>query len=497
VSGEAFGAPGIPPTWTSSAKDLVTTSLGSSRVWATVGFGILNEVYWPATGTPQIRDLGFVVAGRGAWYEVKRERRYSLSTPSPGVPLAHVVHDGHGYRLTLEFLPDTLRDVVLVAYRLEGDGWTLYPLIAPHVGGSGYGNTAWVDGEALLAASGGHALCLLSEPGFSRGSAGFVGRSDGWQDFAENGRMTWEFDRAENGNVALLGELSETSGLLALGLAESPEGARSLAAAALVEGYETVRTRFVSGWSAWAESLNLPGGTGEHAPEALLSAAVLKAHEDRTFPGAVVASLSIPWGNSSDSMGGYHLVWARDAVEAGLALLAVGDEESARCMLAYLAATQRPDGHWYQSFFPDGRPFWTGIQLDEVGFPIVFAAKLRELGVADSGVASMVRRAAGYLAREGPISAQDRWEENPGASPFTLAVEVAALVAGASWLDGADREHALALADYWNERIEDWTYVTGTALALEQGVPGYYVRIAPAPGAGGLRGRVEVKEPLR
>src|SRR6185437_421878 len=146
----AFGAPGIGPTWTSSAKDLVTTALGPSRLWATVGFGILNEVYWPATGLPQIRDLGFIVAGAEGWFEVKRVNHYEVSTPAPHVPLPCAVHEGEGYRLTLEFLPAPLRDALLVCYRLEGDGLRLYPLLAPHLGGSGHGNSAWI-GDGLYA----------------------------------------------------------------------------------------------------------------------------------------------------------------------------------------------------------------------------------------------------------------------------------------------------------------------------------------------------------
>ncbi|HEY5020605.1 MAG TPA: hypothetical protein VII17_06270, partial [Steroidobacteraceae bacterium] len=59
MSGEAFGAPGLAPTWCSSDKDFVTTALGSSQLWATIGHGIINEVYWPSTGEPQIRDFGF------------------------------------------------------------------------------------------------------------------------------------------------------------------------------------------------------------------------------------------------------------------------------------------------------------------------------------------------------------------------------------------------------------------------------------------------------
>lgn len=490
---DAFGWPGIPPAWTSSAKDAVTTALGPSRVWATVGFGILNEVYWPSTGRPQVRDLGFIVAGEDGWVEVKRTQRYTLETPSPCVPLPRVVHEGEGYRLALEFLPDPLRDVLLVAYNLEADGRKLYPLLAPHLGGGGGGNTAWVE-RGLRAVKDGQALALLSSVPFLRASAGYVGASDGWQDFARNGAMTWEFPWAKDGNVALMGELPSGEGVLALGFAVTPEGAGTLAGSALAEGFAPVRERFLAGWEAWRDGLSLPRGRAELRNEALLSAAVLKVHEDRTFPGATVASLSVPWGFAHDDAGGYHLVWARDAVETGLALLAIGDREGARRMLSYLAATQGADGCWSQNFYPDGRPFWTGIQLDEVGFPIVLAAKLRELGVTESSsIAPMVRAAAGYLARNGPLSQQDRWEENPGASPFTLAVEVAALVAAADWLEGTDRDYALALADCWNERVEEWTYAEGTELAGRYGVHGHYVRIGPSLGEGGLCGRVEVR----
>jgi glucoamylase len=490
--GSAFGAPGIAPTWTSSAKDLVSTALGPGRIWVTVGFGIVNEVYWPATGSPQIRDLGFIVAGPEDWFEVKRVNRYRISTPRPDVPLPRIVHEGPGYRLTLEVLPAALRDVLLVVYRLEGEQLRLYPLLAPHLEGSGAGNSAWVD-DALFASRGAHALCLLADGGFERASAGYVGFSDGWQDFARNGRMTWEFEQASDGNVALMGELRRAEGTLALGFAESPAGARTLAASALAEGYEPIRDRFLRGWRRWARALHLPPAAPELRRQARLSAAVLKIHEDRTYPGAIVASLSIPWGQRSDDPGGYHLVWARDAVEAGLALLAAGDRASASRTLAYLAATQAADGHWSQNFYPDGRRYWTGVQLDEVGFPILLAAKLRELGEPERPlIGQMVRRAAAYLARCGPLSPQDRWEENAGASPFTLAVEVAALVAAAAWLEGAEREYALQLADSWNERIEEWTYVEHTDLAAAHDVRGYYVRIGPPPGAGGLRGCVEV-----
>ncbi len=486
----AFGKPGIAPTWSSSAKDLVTTALGPSRIWATLGYGIVNEVYWPATGEPQIRDLGFILAREGEWIELKRAQRYTVTWPKPYVPLPRVVHEGPDYRFTLEVVPDPLRDVLLISYVLEGP-YQVYVLLAPHLAGSGLHNTAWVDGN-LFAQGGDRALALLATGPFARASAGYVGASDGWQDFAKSGRMTYTFGRAEDGNVALTGELALSAGALALGFSEIPEGARTLAASSLAEGFEVARARFVADWERWGATLQLPAPTPGLADEAFLSATMLKVHEDRTFPGAVVASLSIPWGNSSDSRGGYHLVWTRDAVESAFALLAVGQREDAERMLAYLISTQRADGHWYQNFYPDGRPFWDGVQLDETGFPILLAAKLLEEGSLPPDEApAMVRRAAGYIACAGPASPQDRWEDDTeGANPFTLAVEVAALVAAAQSLEAKDREYALSLADCWNERIEEWCYVQDTDLARRVGVPGYYVRIAP-PGRFGLADRIE------
>ena len=486
---------GIPPTWSSSSKDIVLTSLGPSRIWATMGYGIVNEVYFPTTGQPQIRDLGFIVAREGEWHEVKRVNRYTISLPKPYVPLPTVVHRGDGYTLRLEVLCDPNRETLLIRYMLRGKGFRLYPLLATHLGPNSGDNTAWVQDGALFAAGAPEYLCMCADTAFVRTSVGYVGESDGWQDFSRNGRMTWQNQRAEHGNVALMAELGTTSGVLAVGFAETAEGASTRARSSLAEGFPALRDSFLAAWSDWGQKIRLPRSSPAVKKVAHLSAAVLKVHDDKSYPGAAVASLSIPWGSSRDDLGGYHLVWARDAVEVGFGLLAVGQVKDAREMLAYLIATQLPDGRWSQNMFPDGRPYWTGIQLDEVGFPILLAAKLRELGLLDDlrGVTDMVRGAASYLARFGPISPQDRWEENAGSSPFTLAVEVAALVAAAGFLEPGDAEYALSLADYWNERLESWTYAEGTEMATEAGVDGYYVRIAPTDRENGLRGAVTVR----
>ncbi|HEX7101376.1 MAG TPA: hypothetical protein VF201_01910, partial [Nitrolancea sp.] len=142
----APGAPGIYPAWTSSAKDGVSASLGGSRVWLTIGRGILNEVYWPRVDSPQIRDLGFIVAdGKGYWSEVKRDSEYELITPQAGVPAYSAIHHTDRYTLRLDFCPDGERDVVLIRARLDGPPeLKLYPLLAPHLGNTGFSNTAWV-----------------------------------------------------------------------------------------------------------------------------------------------------------------------------------------------------------------------------------------------------------------------------------------------------------------------------------------------------------------
>jgi glucoamylase len=78
------------------------------------------------------------------------------------------------------------------------------------------------------------------------------------------------------------------------------------------------------------------------------------------------------------------------------------------------------------------------------------------------------------------------------ANPFTLAVAIAALVAGAAWLEPAERDYALSLADDWNERLESFCFVTDTPLAKRRGVTGYYVRLAAPEKDGGLTGRVHL-----
>jgi glucoamylase len=207
----------------------------------------------------------------------------------------------------------------------------------------------------------------------------------------------------------------------------------------------------------------------------------LKIHEDRTYRGALVASMAVPWGEANHSRGGYHLVWARDLVESAGALIALGALDEARDVLAYLTATQQADGHWLQNQWLGGTPFWQGVQLDESAFPVLLAAALKEKNaLADLPVRDMVMRALRFIVREGPVTVQDRWEEDAGINAFTLAVTISALVEGAALLDGKAAELALMVADDWNAHIESWCWVENTPLCAQLGVSGYYLRAAPA-----------------
>ena len=174
MNSKAFGAPGIAPTWCSSDKDFVTTSLGSSRLWATIGHGIINEVYWPSTGEPQIRDFGFYLVGNGRWIDLKRVSAYQLSTPGPYLPALTITHHGQDYELSLEVLPDPRRDVLLVRYTLMGD-YRLVILLAPHLGSTGRDNSAWIDDGLGFASGAGLSLCLAADPPLTQFSCGYVG----------------------------------------------------------------------------------------------------------------------------------------------------------------------------------------------------------------------------------------------------------------------------------------------------------------------------------
>ncbi len=502
----APGQPGISPRWTSSAKSGVGTALGaSSLLWFTISHGIVNEVYHPHIDRAAIRDLGLIVTDGSEFFsEEKRHARHEISNLAEGVPafrLVNTCRQGR-YRLEKEVFADPQRSVLLQRIRfvpLQGvlADYRLYVLLAPHLGNQGRGNTAWVGSykgvPMLLAQRGNQALTLASSVPWCKRSAGYVGVSDGWQDLNRHKRMAWTFSRAEDGNVALTGELDLRAGepiVLSLAFGPNPVEAGQRALDSLEADFDTMLAGYVKDWQAWQDSLQpIPSVVPDEPDLFYVSTAVLKTHESKQFPGGIIASLSIPWGSTKgdDAIGGYHLVWPRDLVETAGGLLAAGAHEEARRVLSYLEATQEADGHWLQNMWLDGTPYWRGVQMDETAFPILLVDLAWRCGAITAADVSrlwpMVHKAVAYLARNGPVTQQDRWEEDPGYSPFTLAVEIAAMLAAA---DLAEREGYANIATYlrqtadtWNAAIEAWIYVSGTDLAQMVGVDGYYVRIAP------------------
>jgi len=491
---EAPGAPGFSLNWCTGAKQAVGTSLGTARVWFTVGQGILNEVYYPRVDLPQIRDLGFIVAdGRGFWQEVKQLEESRVEFVRPGIPAVTSTHRHRTFTLTQRIATESNRDTILIELDLTGDpGLELYVLLAPHLGGTGRDNRAEVAcyrGRRVLWAEQGPFGLALAVAGADQrdalgvASAGYTGVSDGWQDFASNGRMGWQYQHAGPGNVALCARVPGRC-VLALGFGSSCEAAATLALSSLCQPFEKVWQEQIEEWQRWHLGCRLPDGL-DALPAAVrdqvhTSAMVLRTHCDQTFRGAMVASMSIPWGEYAEERPGYHLVWSRDLVECAGALLAFGAEREAREVLRYLIATQRSDGSWFQNQWLGGRPFWRGIQLDEVAFPVLLAGTLADRDALDGiEVADMVHRALGFVLRNGPVSQQDRWEENSGVNTFTVAVCIAAMVGGARFLPAAQEALVLEIADYWNARLDDWTAVRDSPLDRQFKLRGHYLRITP------------------
>ncbi len=504
----APGWPGIQPRWTSSAKEGVGTSASyQSRVWFTISHGILNEVYYPRIDQANTRDMEFLVADGDQYFsEEKRDTLRRISPLEQGVPAYKLVNSckkGH-YRLTKTVITDPERDVLLqkvhfdpVKGRLEDYG--VYALLAPHIANRGYGNHGWVGGykgiPMLFAQREGTALALASSSPFKRMSCGYVGFSDGWQDINANKKMTWTYTSAPDGNIALTAELDllacDGESVTALAFGRTPQEAGQQARNALLKDFDSVQQAFVGGWlESYSKTVNLGRKYESGFDLYRVSNTVLRTHEEKSYPGAVIASLSIPWGFSKgdDDIGGYHLIWPRDLAHAAGGLIASGDVAHAKESLLYLMSTQEEDGHWLQNMWLDGSPYWGGVQMDETAFPILVADHLKRLDALTGFDAwPMIQRAAAYLARNGPVTQQDRWEEDGGYSPFTLAAETAALLAAAEF---AEQKGDFGLANYlretadiWNENIERWTYVAETELAKKVGVKGYYVRISPANGS--------------
>jgi glucoamylase len=495
----AFGRPGTAPRWTSSSKDGVGTAYSAPcQVWYTISYGILNEIYYPTIDRPQVRDLQFLVTdGDGLFHEERRDLVNRIDGLDEDILGYHLVNsDPAGrYRIVKDVIADPHQPCVLLRAAVEGD-WAdrleVFALLAPHLEVGGWGNSArvlTVGGKKVLVAWKGETwLAMGTDVGFTRASCGFVGASDGWQDLHDNGRLDWEFDEATDGNVALIGQVPSPATGFTLGVAfgSSAHSAITRLAQSLAVPFDDHCGRFVDQWRrARHGAPDLRAASKDDGRLYRISRNLLLAHEDKTFAGAMIASASIPWGNAKgdEDLGGYHLVWTRDMVQSVTALLSAGDSATALRALVYLACSQQADGGFAQNFWLDGTPYWRGVQLDEVAFPVILAWRLWKMGgLRHFDPFPMVAACARFLAMRGPATEQERWEECGGYSPSTLAATITGLVCAADFTaargQGASSRFLLDCADFLESHLERWTVTT--AGSLVPGVRRHYVRINPA-----------------
>lgn len=503
--GEAPGAPGLEPRWTSSAKDVVGTAYStSSKIWWTISHGTINEIYSPTIDRPQVRDLELLITDGATFvHEEKRDLEHTfayLAAESPAVRIVNRDHEGR-YTITKQIISDPHAPVLLMHVRFSGDPALLrklkvFALLAPRLEVGGAQNSGRVLDVAgrrvLLAWKGTSALAMTVDCGFTRASCGFVGTSDGYQDVTRHFGMDWNYGSALNGNIALTGEIDVPENpdfVLAVGLGAGAHSALTRTMGSLNTPFERQMRRFIEQWERVKPIVDLSGAAQDGGKLLKCSDGVLLTHEDKTFAGAFIASASIPWGQSRSDvdLGGYHLVWTRDMVQTATALLASGRTETASRALVYLACTQKADGGFAQNFWVDGTPYWSGVQLDETAFPIILAWRLWKVGALGGfDVFPFVERAAAFLIRNAPVTQQERWEECAGYSPSTLAVVITALVCAAEM---ARARHApkLALfveeqADWIESHLEDWTTTNAGVLLLE--VREHYMRIRPSEQSG-------------
>ncbi len=497
-SEHAPGAPGLEPRWSSSSKVGIGTAYHTScRVWFTLSHGIINEIYWPTIDRPQVRDCGFLITdGETFVHEEKRDLKRSVEYPEKDCLYYRLTNeDPNGrYKLVKDVIADPHRDVVLMHCRLEIQDESLkgklrvFALLAPHLDGGGSDNSGGVcdfAGRKLLRAERGRSfLAFGCEPDFVKRSAGYVGQSDGWQDIMHNREMAWEYCEATDGNIALTGEVDLSQGLewtCAVALSASSVHCGTSLLQSLAVPFEEHRREYCNQWrrAEIKPENDLSSHTGDNGSIARLSRCVLLAHEDKVFTGAIIASLSIPWGEErgDGELGGYHLVWTRDLVQSASALLASGQVATARHALIWLSCIQQPDGSFPQNSWMDGKPYWSGLQLDETAAPALLAWRLwRANGLKEFSPRTVLKRSARFLMLQGPVTQQERWEEQSGYSPSTLAVVIAGLVCISEFAGMAEdtevQSFILDYADWMNAHVDEWC-------ACSVDTP-HYLRITPA-----------------
>jgi glucoamylase len=506
AQGVAPGGPGGNSDWLPANKTGFGTSYTTaSNVWFTLQGGRLSEVYYPRLDTPSVRNLDFVVTDGQSFAIRAQDASTSTRLVNPESLTYQIVNTdtANRWRLTTTYVTDPSRTTLLINVEftsLNGQPYQLYAVYQPRLNNpllnAPLNESGVTQGNALLAsdalmqvASG-----LVASPAFTETSNGYLGTSDGWTDLSQHYQLTAQYSSASDGTVVQTGRLPLT-GLwgsrhvtLALGLASAESAALDTANASLGAGFDQVSEAYAKGWDHYLDSLNNPPPTLFTKNQRQLyavSAMVIAASEDKTHRGAFIASPTMPWGfgtgldSPSDA---YHLVWSRDLYEMVTALIADGDLAAAGRALDFLFnVQQKSDGSFPQNSKVDGTPVWGGLQLDEVGDPIILAYKL---GRKDATTWSHVKQAADFLVNfvstEGypaPYTPGERWENQSGYSPSSTASEIAGLVCAADIAqangDATAAQLYLTTADSWQSQLEKWMVTTNGPFSK---LP-YYLRL--------------------
>nr|WP_157576348.1 glycoside hydrolase family 15 protein [Pseudoalteromonas sp. SW0106-04] len=549
-SDSAPGAPGDKPFWAYSGKTGIGTSYEAyqqgryddnsatgtvSKVWFSLAKGMITETMFGLIHQAQIRDMQFIVSG--ADFVVAESDGLSnsveyLDVDPQGRPtsLAYRVtsEDSQGrFRIIKDIFtdPDAQSLMVRVRFQANEPGLRAHVQVNPYVNNDGVDDRAKVAGDALIAYSGAHYLSLQSAKGLNDGSVGFVGQSDRYSQLKARGEFTrYQSTGEQAGNVAMsatLGEISENSQFdLVLSYGSSEQEALAQGQKTLKRGYDTVLSHYngdgdAIGWQDYLQSLQLErlyDASTDGGKLLNTSALVLKAQEDKTHAGALIASLSNPWGDTvaaEQGHTGYKAVWVRDFYQVAMAFLAMGDTQTAKAAFNYLPKVQvredtpgnQGDTGWFlQKTHVDGELEWVGVQLDQTAMPIMLAWKLYKGGVLSKNelaqwYRTMLQPAADFLVDGGlakilwndtqitpPYTQQERWEEQAGYSPSTTAAVVAGLVsAGEIAKLSGDTDNAqryLATAKQYEQDIEALMFTSKGTLTGEASDGRYFVRIA-------------------
>ena len=528
----ATDGPGALSHFDLARKDCLGTARNTtSRVWYTVANGVLSDVYFPTADNTNVETLQFVVTDGQTFTDLQsRDTTYTvqaLDARSLECRTTSMAKSGR-YQIVTDYLTDPSRNSVVMDTHfvpLVGDlsTYNLYLRYDPTINGNGGGGAGNGGGDTgIVDTSTGHAVpvafdtntasqaanrtyatpvfsALDASTPFTQVSNGFAGAaSDGLTQLDGAHSLTATFDNATNGNLVQTAALNMSRGghfTIALGFGTTQADAVAAAEGTLSTHINQLQKAYDDAWHAYDDALAAPphhmadvAGDQWHGlvDEYYLSANVVKASEDKTFPGAIVAGLASPWGQAVSAgdpnnlfFGSYREVFARDLYEAWTALLTDGDLQTARDAVNFLLTRQQlADGSMPRNSLLNGRvaPDSFGSQLDEAAYPILMAY---QLGMTDASLyTNHIRPAIDFLIAHGPAFGVERWEEQGGYSPSTIAAEVAGLVAGANLADAngdaITAGVARGVADDWQRSLPGWALTTNGPLA---GHP-YYIRLS-------------------